>query len=492
MAEVHLPHVYKLVLRRDIVRGGLTPGLPILGTTEASVSSVSADSGDGSVGMQMVPAGQVGVVATLVSGSGLLVPKCPRGESFLADLWEFQQPRDLRDLSSTLDTLSVPRLSSGVAIVAAFTGPARRIVAAEEGGQGVVMEPAPAAELEPVAVAATALPPNQSTGVLAFTERYVWLALAVASQFRFPQSDLLLHRRNESVYSCVTVPSAAHNVREHGGVERRVRTIFERPRAVFGDDLYAAVASVERWIHDTPSVAHKGLSPFEIVFGVRGGTHDRFDFSPDERSPVDLSILLAVRFKTVTSSQHCMLRDRIDRLYRRKRAAGLSTIFAVGDSVELLQPPSDKMNQSGIAPYVVVSADDSSASYNVALIGPASELAVMATRAAAGQLRPFDKSCTTYEYEWRRLQWQEFDDDTCLTRAVMRHRKSRRPGADARDLEFEVIWITDRGDVTTWEPALYLSRAGNVDFKEYVRQALLVSRVCAQVSRERSVQHDGE
>ena len=410
MAEAHLPHVYELVLRP--VPGVLTPAL---------------------LSGPMMP--MVSVEAGVVSGSGLSLPVSLHGESSLVDL--FQHPREQRDPSSSLDTLSVPRSASSVAIGAAFTRLARRIVAADEGGQGVVMELEPAAELEPVSVAATPLFPNRSTGVL----------------------------------------------------ERRVGKVFERLCAVFGDDFY--VASLERGIRNAPSIAHMGLSPFEIVFGVYGNLQDRsFDFSPDERSSVDLSILLSVHPQAVTSLQHWMLCDRIDRQYHRERAVGPSSNFDVGDSVMLLRPPSDKMTQSGIAPYVVVSADDSGAFYSVALLGPAGEPAGMATRVVAGQLHPFDMSRTTHE--WRRLQWQEFDDDTCLIRSMTRHRKSRRPSADARDLEFEVIWITDRGDVTTWEPARHLSCAGSVDFKEYERQALLVSHVRAQVSRERSVQHDGE
>jgi hypothetical protein len=54
--------------------------------------------------------------------------------------------------------------------------------------------------------------------------------------------------------------------------------------------------------------------------------------------------------------------------------------------------------------------------------------------------------------------------------------------AAVEDLEFEVVWITNEGDVSTWEPVRYLSR--NVDFKEYVAGARLAARVRRQLARE--------
>ena len=97
---------------------------------------------------------------------------------------------------------------------------------------------------------------------------------------------------------------------------------------------------------------------------------------------------------------------------------------------------------------------------------------------------------TTPEEEWRRLQWNEFQDAVYPTRAVGRHRTSRRPSAHELDFEFEAVWMTPEGDVSTWEPARFLSRAGNVDFREYVRAARLVSHVRAQVARERAAHPD--
>ncbi len=66
---------------------------------------------------------------------------------------------------------------------------------------------------------------------------------------------------------------------------------------------------------------------------------------------------------------------------------------------------------------------------------------------------------------------------------MISHRKSLRLGVDSRDLEFEVVWITSDGDVTTWEPAQFLSAAGNVDFKAYLSRMRLGSRVRDQVTR---------
>ena len=62
------------------------------------------------------------------------------------------------------------------------------------------------------------------------------------------------------------------------------------------------------------------------------------------------------------------------------------------------------------------------------------------------------------------------------------HRASRRASATSDDLEFEVVWITNNGDATTWEPVRYLSR--NVDFKEYVARVQLASRARRQLTRE--------
>lgn len=190
--------------------------------------------------------------------------------------------------------------------------------------------------------------------------------------------------------------------------------------------------------------------------------------------------------------QRSMLRSRLDRQYRRELAAGPTPTFGIGAPVMLLRPPADKMTHGAVGSYVVVTAEANGAYYSVALMGPDGGPSGLPTRAAAGQLRPFDMSRTTPEAEWRRLHEQEFGDDMCPTRAVTGHRRSRRASADARDLEFDVVWITADGDVVTQEPARHLSAAGNVHFKEYVREHGLTARVREQVRRERAVSHAGE
>jgi hypothetical protein len=55
--------------------------------------------------------------------------------------------------------------------------------------------------------------------------------------------------------------------------------------------------------------------------------------------------------------------------------------------------------------------DESDAFYSVALMGPDGEPVGLATRAAAGQLRPFDMTRTTAAAEWDRLVAQEFGGD---------------------------------------------------------------------------------
>jgi hypothetical protein len=168
----------------------------------------------------------------------------------------------------------------------------------------------------------------------------------------------------------------------------------------------------------------------------------------------------------------------------REREVGPAREFAVGDTVMLLRPPEHKLVHGAVGPYVVVDAEETGSFYSVALLGADGQPSGSPARAAASQLRPFDMSRTTPEAEWLRLHWQEFEDDTCPTRAVTRSRESLRADAAEGDLEFEVIWITPRGDETTWEPARYLSEAGNVHFKDFVRKHRLVGRVREQVTRE--------
>lgn len=181
-------------------------------------------------------------------------------------------------------------------------------------------------------------------------------------------------------------------------------------------------------------------------------------------------------------------RHRIDRLYRREHATGPLQTFAVGDRVILIRPPADKMTHGAVGPYVVVSVGDSSAYYSIALLGPEGHPTGLPTRAASGQLRPFDMSRTTPAAEWQRLVETEFgddDDDTLYpTRRVASHRPSRRSDKSAGDLEFEVVWITHRGDVTTWEPAHFLT--SNEHFNDYVRAHGLQSAVRKQARRERA------
>ena len=76
----------------------------------------------------------------------------------------------------------------------------------------------------------------------------------------------------------------------------------------------------------------------------------------------------------------------------------------------------------------------------------------------------------------------------CPTKAIVGHRPSLRTDASDGDLEFFVTWITKTGDVTTPEPARFLT--GNIHFKEYVEAHRLRARVRKQVKRERAKAKD--
>jgi transposase InsO family protein len=272
--------------------------------------------------------------------------------------------------------------------------------------------------------------------------------------------------------------SAPYNAREHGGAERAVGITFERLRVCYAGDVPAATAATERGFRDGASPAHLGYSPREISFNTRGEAPER---AVDLRGGVDLASALEHRAAVIDAVQRWMLRQRIDRQYRREQQTGPSRWFSIGESVMLLRPPKDKMTQGAVAPYTVVAADESGAFYSVALMGPDGEPVGLATRAAAGQLRPFDMTRTTAAAEWDRLVAQEFGDDAWGTVEVSAHRASEREGAHSDDLEFLVLWATGQ---STWEPALELR--DNVDFQDYVRRAgIPPSRVRQQVARER-------
>jgi hypothetical protein len=124
-------------------------------------------------------------------------------------------------------------------------------------------------------------------------------------------------------------------------------------------------------------------------------------------------------------------------------------------------------------------------------MGPDGEPTGLPARVAAEQLRPFDMTRTSPVAEWRRLHRQTLGPEIFPTRAVVGHRDSERDDASPTDLEFLVVWITDEGDVPTWEPARHLSAMGNVHFKDYLTKNRLISRVRAQVTRERASTADG-
>jgi hypothetical protein len=283
--------------------------------------------------------------------------------------------------------------------------------------------------------------------------------------------------------------SAPYNPREHGGVERANSTVWNRLRAVYNGPetvkLSKVLDRIEYAGRDSPSEAHAGLSPNRIVFNTHG--------SPPERGlpwvePLGLAEELEARTRAMEALQRAHLAMRIDRQYRRDRDCGSTGQFKVGDTVAVLRPPSDKLTQGAVAPFLVVGADESGAYYSTALMGPEGDPVGMATRVAAGQLRAFNMARTTPAAEWQRLQQQEFGTEYYTTRAVTSHRPSRRGSAASEDLEFEVVWITNEGDVSTWEPVRYLSR--NVDFKEYVAGARLAARVRRQLAREMRMHHD--
>jgi hypothetical protein len=146
------------------------------------------------------------------------------------------------------------------------------------------------------------------------------------------------------------------------------------------------------------------------------------------------------------------------------------------------------MTHGAVGPYVVVSVGEHDAYYSVALLGPDGQPTGLPTRAAAGQLRPFDMSRTTPAAEWRRLVEQEFGDDEedalFPTRRIADHRASQRADSSDGDLEFLVVWITNRGDVTTWEPVHFLKN--NEHFRDYIRSHRLQAAVLRQARRERA------
>ena len=277
--------------------------------------------------------------------------------------------------------------------------------------------------------------------------------------------------------------SAPYNAKEHGGVESRIGNTFNLLRAHYNGDVVKAIYECERTLRNMPSEAHLQRQPYENVFGVRGEPTERLH---DPEASGDLATQLESRRVAVEDLQRVMLRHRIHQQKLREAAVRPTQGFNVGDTVMLLRPPSDKMMSGGVAPYVVVTKEDSGVYYSVAILGPEGEPVGLPTRAAGAQLRPFDMSRTTPRAEWLRLQAEEFGSDTCPTKAVVGHRPSERMDASEGDLEFEVIWMTEEGDVTRFEPAQFLSAAGNVHFKEYVEAAGLKTRVRKQVQRERS------
>jgi hypothetical protein len=139
---------------------------------------------------------------------------------------------------------------------------------------------------------------------------------------------------------------------------------------------------------------------------------------------------------------------------------------------------SNKLSQGALAPLIVTGAEGPGEHDNLTPMDPDGVPVDLTTLVAAAQLRPFDMSCTIPEYEWPRLQRQEFGDDTKPTRDVIKHRKSTRLDAHADDLEFDVVWITDAGDVTSTEPVYHLRNSTH--FKDYVKANHLVARVRKQ------------
>jgi hypothetical protein len=279
--------------------------------------------------------------------------------------------------------------------------------------------------------------------------------------------------------------SAPYNAREHGGVERMIGVVQSRLRSIFAGDIEATALELERALRFTPSEAHLGRSPFENVYGVRAEPLGRLSDPAVEGS---LSDHIAARDDARADLLHTMLRHRIDRQHRRERATGPLPTFEVGQPVMLIRPPADKMTHGAVGPYVVVSVGEHDAYYSVALLGPDGQPTGLPTRAAAGQLRPFDMSRTTPAAEWRRLVEQEFGDDEedalFPTRRIADHRASQRADSSDGDLEFLVVWITNRGDVTTWEPVHFLKN--NEHFKDYIRSNRLQAAVLRQARRERA------
>jgi hypothetical protein len=221
------------------------------------------------------------------------------------------------------------------------------------------------------------------------------------------------------------------------------------------------------------------LSSYESVYGVRG---DTLEVSHLTEQPSGLAAHVAAHQLVVDDLQRELVRRRINAQYRREKSSPPTRTFKIGDTVMLLRPPVDKAAHAAVGPYVVVTVGEMSAYYSVAILGPDGEPTGLPTRAAAGQLRPFDMSRTTPETEYLRLVNEEFGDgEMWPTRAVVGHEPNpTRHG----DLLFKVVWITNTGDSTTMEPVTWLMN--NEHFKDYVSSHGLEAVVEAQARREKA------
>ena len=85
----------------------------------------------------------------------------------------------------------------------------------------------------------------------------------------------------------------------------------------------------------------------------------------------------------------------VEELERRMFSDPPTPGFKIGDVVMLIRPPSDKLMSGAVAPYVVVTKEDTGTYYSVAILGPDGQPEGLPTRAAGAQLRPFDMSRTT-------------------------------------------------------------------------------------------------
>ena len=271
-------------------------------------------------------------------------------------------------------------------------------------------------------------------------------------------------------------------MQEHGGVERRVGMIFDQLRASYKGDARKAIGEAERTIRNMPSASRLEMQPYEMVFGVRGESIERLH---GIETTGDMAAMVESRRRVVEDLQRVLLRSRIHQQKLREAAVPPTPGFRIGDVVMLIRPPSDKLMSGAVAPYVVVTKEDTGTYYSVAILGPDGQPEGLPTRAAGAQLRPFDMSRTTPRAEWLRPQAEEFGDESFPTRAIVGHRPSERKDASDGDLEFLVTWITETGDVTTPEPAMWLT--GNSHFKQYVdTHGLVRSQVRKQVQRERA------